>query len=262
MRKYLKIFTCSVQEASAYRGNLVVEVLSNFIITAVMFYIWKVIYETNVSIDNYNWENMKTYLFISFICNSTLSWSAETKISKKIITGELTSDLIKPMGFMSMTFWETAGAGVPVSLISIFIMTVVAVLIKIQMPTEPVVWFIFIVSLMLSFGINFCISFICALFCFWTENYLGITKSKQVIVNFFSGALVPLNMLPSVIRNIAYVLPFQGIIFIPSSIFMGTIVWADAAYLILTQIFWCAVLYIVQAVLWHQAIKKVVINGG
>ena len=119
MRKYFKIFTCGVQDASAYRGNLIVGVLSNFIITAVMFYIWKVIYETNVIIDNYNWEDMKIYLFISFICNSTLSWSAETKISKKIITGELTSDLIKPMGFMSMTFFETAGAGVPVSMISI-----------------------------------------------------------------------------------------------------------------------------------------------
>ena len=69
MRKYFKIFTCCVQDASAYRGNLIVGVLSNFIITAVMFYIWKVIYETNVTIDNYNWEDMKIYLFISFICN-------------------------------------------------------------------------------------------------------------------------------------------------------------------------------------------------
>ena len=37
MRKYFKIFTCGVQDASAYRGNLIVGVLSNFIITAVMF---------------------------------------------------------------------------------------------------------------------------------------------------------------------------------------------------------------------------------
>ena len=43
MRKYFKIFTCGVQDASAYRGNLIVGVLSNFIITAVMFYIWKVV---------------------------------------------------------------------------------------------------------------------------------------------------------------------------------------------------------------------------
>ena len=160
MRKYFKIFTCGVQDASAYRGNLIVGVLSNFIITAVMFYIWKVIYETNVIIDNYNWEDMKIYLFISFICNSTLSWSAETKISKKIITGELTSDLIKPMGFMSMTFFETAGAGVPVSMISILIMSIVAIFMKIQMPTNPIVYFMFIISLVFSFVINFFISFI------------------------------------------------------------------------------------------------------
>ena len=66
MRKYLKIFTCGVQDATAYRGNLIVGVLSNFVITAVMFYIWQVIYEMNAVIDNYNWEDMKIYLFISF----------------------------------------------------------------------------------------------------------------------------------------------------------------------------------------------------
>ena len=65
MRKYLKIFTCGVQDATAYRGNLIVGVLSNFVITAVMFYIWQVIYEMNAVIDNYNWEDMKIYLFIS-----------------------------------------------------------------------------------------------------------------------------------------------------------------------------------------------------
>lgn len=262
MRKYFKIFNCGVQDASAYRGNLIVGVLSNFIITAVMFYIWKVIYETNVIIDNYNWEDMKIYLFISFICNSTLSWSAETKISKKIITGELTSDLIKPMGFMSMTFFETAGAGVPVSMISILIMSIVAIFMKIQMPTNPIVYFMFIISLVFSFVINFFISFICALLCFWTENYFGITKSKQVIVNFFSGALIPLTMMPGVLQKIAYALPFQGIVYIPSSIFMESTVGRDAMYLILSQIVWCIVLYIVQVILWRCAIKKVVINGG
>ena len=262
MRKYFKIFTCGVQDASAYRGNLIVGVLSNFIITAVMFYIWKVIYETDVTIDNYNWEDMKIYLFISFICNSTLSWSAETKISKKIITGELTSDLIKPMGFMSMTFFETAGAGVPVSMISILIMSIVAIFMKIQMPTNPIVYFMFIISIVFSFVINFFISFICALLCFWTENYFGITKSKQVIVNFFSGALIPLTMMPGVLQKIAYALPFQGIVFIPSSIFMESTVGRDAMYLILSQIVWCIVLYIVQVILWRCAIKKVVINGG
>ena len=233
MRKYFKIFTCGVQDASAYRGNLIVGVLSNFIITAVMFYIWKVIYETNVIIDNYNWEDMKIYLFISFICNSTLSWSAETKISKKIITGELTSDLIKPMGFMSMTFFETAGAGVPVSMISILIMSIVAIFMKIQMPTNPIVYFMFIISLVFSF-----------------------------VINFFSGALIPLTMMPGVLQKIAYALPFQGIVYIPSSIFMESTVGRDAMYLILSQIVWCIVLYIVQVILWRCAIKKVVINGG
>ena len=109
---------------------------------------------------------------------------------------------------------------------------------------------------------NFFISFICALLCFWTENYFGITKSKQVIVNFFSGALIPLTMMPGVLQKIAYALPFQGIVYIPSSIFMESTVGRDAMYLILSQIVWCIVLYIVKKILWRCAIKKVVINGG
>ena len=161
-----------------------------------------------------------------------------------------------------MTFFETAGAGVPVSMISILIMSIVAIFMKIQMPTNPIVYFMFIISLVFSFVINFFISFICALLCFWTENYFGITKSKQVIVNFFSGALIPLTMMPGVLQKIAYALPFQGIVYIPSSIFTESTVGRDAMYLILSQIVWCIVLYIVQVILWRCAIKKVVINGG
>ena len=67
MRKYLKIFTCGVQDATAYRGNLIVGVLSNFVITAVMFYIWQVIYEMNAVIDNYNWEDMKISFYIFYL---------------------------------------------------------------------------------------------------------------------------------------------------------------------------------------------------
>lgn len=262
MRKYFKIFTCGMQDALAYRGNLIVGVLSNFVLTAVMFFVWKVLFDTNPIIDDYNWTEMKTYLFISFICNSTLTWSSATKISKKIINGDLTTDLIKPVDFMRMTLAETAGAGVPVCLISIILMTIVAIFMKIQMPTNPLVWLIFAVSLLLSFVINFFISFICSLCCFWTGNFFGITKSKQVIVNFFSGALIPLNMMPQIIRPIASWLPFQGIIFIPSSIFIQTSTGINAFYLILSQLIWCIILYAVQLLLWKFAIKKVVINGG
>ena len=141
-------------------------------------------------------------------------------------------------------------------------MSVVAFFMKIQIPTNPIVYLMFIISFVFSFVINFFISFICALLCFWTENYFGITKSKQVIVNFFSGALIPLNMMPGVLQKIAYGLPFQGIVFIPSSIFMGSVSGMDAIYLILSQAVWCIVLYVIQVVLWRCAIKKVVINGG
>ena len=83
-----------------------------------------------------------------------------------------------------------------------------------------------------------------------------------MIVNFFSGALIPLTMMPGVLQKIAYALPFQGKVYIHSSIFMQSTVRRDPMYLILSQIVWCIVLYIVQVILWRCAIKKVVINGG
>ena len=81
----------------------------------------------------------------------------------------------------------------------------------------------------------------------------------------FGGSYIPLNFLPESIKNISCYLPFQYIIYWPIQFFLNTEETSEVKvflYVIINQILWILVLYIIYRILWKKAIKKYVSFGG
>lgn len=263
MKKYISFFKCAVQESMIYRWNFFIGIVSKFMFTIVMFYIWRMMFESNDMINGYTWETMKMYIFVSFLCTSTISWNAETSMAKKIIDGSITSDLIKPVNIRTMTFFQSIGNSFFSNVFSIGIIIFFAVCIfKVSFPTDFKIWMLFIISLCFSFLLNFILTYLFSLICFWTSNGYGVATARSTISNFFSGGLVPLEMFPQVLADLAFVLPFKGIVYVPTSIFIGKLYGVDIFYAFLNQVIWIIVLWVFSSLLWKKAVKQVTINGG
>ena len=65
----------------------------------------------------------------------------------------------------------------------------------------------------------------------------------MAVTNLFSGALVPLVLLPGWLQTVALVLPFAGMTSTPALIFIGQATGGDAVRLIVLQAFWVALLW-------------------
>jgi len=50
---------------------------------------------------------------------------------------------------------------------------------------------------------------------------LGTLLHKKAIFDFFSGAVIPLQLLPLSTQKIVGILPFKNIVFIPTLIYLG-----------------------------------------
>ena len=100
------------------------------------------------------------------------------------------------------------------------------------------------------------------LLAFWTMSSWGLRNAKNAIVNFFSGALVPIALLPGWLQGIVNVLPFKNIIYVPTMIYMGQYSLQEAAMNIGLQLFWAAALWLLTKALFGLSIRKVSINGG
>lgn len=263
-KKYISLFKIAMQETLAYRVSFFINMLSKFISMLTVFYIWKGIFHSRDVLNGYSWDQMKTYLFVTFIVNSLISWYTEGKISAKIMDGSVAMDLLKPIDFQKTQLARTLGASfteIGISLIfsSIFIILFGGII----LPTDFTHVILFLISAFVSFFVKFGIVYFFGLLCFFTTSSLGIRWARGAITDLFSGALIPISFFPNWILGLSKVLPFQGIIFIPVSIFTGTAgSYANMLWLIAQQTAWAIIIWYMGKLLWKFALKNVVIQGG
>ncbi len=201
-------------------------------------------------------------MFISFLCNSALSFGFEMQTANKIIDGDIILDLLKPIKYRTMLFFKVIGnAGIEFIITLIVIGTTYLFLIGIN--SLPIMrCLLFIISLFLGQGVKFHIQYLCSLLCFYTDNSYGILKCREVLTNFLSGALIPLALFPSVIQDIISVFPFPSIVYIPSSIFLGAFTFQESVESILFQLLWNVILFIIGSIVWKRAISVISLYGG
>lgn len=262
IKKYIALMKTSMQRAIAYRMNFIISTILTFVLFFSSFYLWKYIYLGRESIATYSWDNMKMYLFVSFISNAFLSWYAESGLSKKILDGTIEMDLVKPFSFQFARLSESLGSTIIESLTVIILAIPIKFIFDIPMPTQISTWLMLVLSLVISILCKFGIIYIFSMFCFYTTSYVGVSWARQAITNLLSGAIIPLTFLPPAIHSILNTMPFKYIVDIPANIFLETYRIMDSIILMGVGLMWVIVLFVLGKLLYSFFIRKVTINGG
>lgn len=263
MKKYITLMLCSIQTATANRMTFVSTVLMSMIRVLVFYYLWMAVYTKSGGLKGYSWQEMKTYVFISFLVNTLLSFYAEMRISNDIRTGAISMDLLKPMDYQKARFSEAIGISMFEGIVTIITVSLISFLFfRISPPTSFINGVFFIVSFVVGFFNKFCISYITGLACFWTQSAVGISWTRSAITDILSGALIPLNLFPGLLRDIVMVLPFKNIVYVPLSIYLGKLEGMEMLYAVMVQVIWFIILWFLARILFERAVRKLTIHGG
>ena len=247
----------------AYRTSYIITFASNCVNLLAIYFLWQGIYGGRTELGGYTWDQMKTYLLVTFLANSILSWYSETAISSKILDGSVAADLLKPIDFQSARFAETLGSsllegGMGTIIIGTFMLFTPGV----SIPHSPVIWLLFIISLFAAMVVKFGVVYLAALLCFWSTGSLGIVWARIAVTNLLSGALVPLTFFPGWLEKLAMLLPFQSIIHTPTVIFLQQADSLEMMKLIGIQCLWGGALWMGGKLMWNWAVRQVTIHGG
>ncbi len=263
LRKYLMLTEQALQAAMAYRVTLFVSLLSGVVQVLVLYYIWTVVYLKQQELYGFTLPDMVTYIFVSYVVKNLYSFYTETSISSKIRDGSVAMELIKPLNYQLARFFESLGpVAIEGILLGILVLIVGVGVFGITGPSSMTAGIAFSFSLVLSLLINFALSYLIGLLSFWTTNVFGIVNSKRFVMDFFSGGLVPLAFFPGWLKTIADTLPFQAIVHVPVSMYLGRITGRDIYYALGTQALWVVMLWGAGHWLWTTATKKITIHGG
>ncbi len=265
LERYYALFSANLQQTMAYRFGFFTSFLGEVVKICVMLAVWMAVYRQRSTIAGFDYPMMVTYLLVSQTVNNVYGFKndAERLISKRILDGSIVFDLLRPVGFVNARLAENAGQTVLQAVFSgLTLLCFKLFLPELSGPASLVYCLLFAVSMCAGFFIMFSVSAISGLLAFWLMNNWGLRSAKAAIVNFFSGALVPIAMMPGWMQGVMEALPFKNIVYVPTMIYMGQYDIRETFVRIGMQIFWAAVMWLLAKALYGLAIRRVSINGG
>ena len=120
----------------------------------------------------------------------------------------------------------------------------------------------YIISFLVAWFIAVELAMLIGLVAFWTLEMNGFMMVYNLVGGFATGALVPLWFMPDLMRQFVQLLPFQSIVYVPVSIYIGLPATGNIATALLLQLFWAVVLIGVIQFVWKRALDRTVIQGG
>lgn len=187
----------------------------------------------------------------------------ERMISQKIREGDIALELIRPVQFTLARFFENLGDSVlNIGLAFVFILGCKIFIPEFILQDNPGIILLFIVSICLGYLINFFVSVMAGYLTFFTMNFWGIYNAKKAIVDFLSGALIPISLFPSSVRWIFAILPFQNIVYTPVMIYLQKYTIYESIMHLVLQSIWVLVLMCMNEWIYKTAVRRISVNGG
>jgi ABC-2 type transport system permease protein len=247
----------------AYRVNYYSGIIIYAINIGAYYFFWKAIYMDEEVIRGFTLAQMTTYVAVSWMARAFYFNNLDREIATEIRDGSVAIQFIRPYVYLVVKMMQGFGEGLfRLLLFMIPGMIIVCLVFPIQLPSDPSVWLLYMVMLGFSFLINSQINILTGLCGFFIENIEGLMRMKRVLVDLFSGVLIPIVLFPGWLAAVVNWLPFQAIAYLPSSVFTGRSTGEAAAQALIVQVVWFAVLIIPIWLLWRAARRRLFVQGG
>lgn len=263
MSKYLEMIRIRFLMMLAYRTNYYTGILIYSINIGAYYFLWTAIYGEKENIQGLSAGQMVTYVAISWMARAFYFNNIDREIAMEIKEGKVAVELIRPYHYLGMKTMQALGEGIfRLFFFSLPGMAIVHFIFPLKLPADLHAWSFFAVAILFSFIINTEINLLTGILAFFFYNNDGLMRAKRVIVDLFSGLLLPISFYPIWAQEIMKYLPFQGISYIPSMIFTEGFPGTDIYHAILFQAFWALLLVVPIQILWVIAKRQMIIQGG
>ena len=260
---YLAFAKKSFQRQMQYRVANLAGLTTNFFFLLVQIFVYIAFYKASTEPQPLNIDDIITYFVL---CQASLMfmplWGSR-EIADTIKNGNVALQLTKPVDFQTYWFADECGRacyylfmrGFPTFLIS-------NIFFKVIIPQQPVILMAFTVSITLAIFMSAVITITVFSTAFWTLDTTGVSGISASIITLFSGMLVPIALWPEWLAHVARWLPFQGLIDIPFSIYLGKITGIEVWIAIGKQMAWSLFFLGFGRVLLSRGFSRLVIQGG
>ncbi len=246
----------------AYRLWFWVNILLSMISLAVFVFFWRAVYAGNATVGGLSLDTTLHYILLAQIFTPLTDLFLIFEFGWGLREGGLGHVMLRPLD-MQASYYTIVLTNTAVELLQRIPTALVATLLfGLVWPVDPRVWVVFLVSALLGRTVMFLFEWILACATFYTTEVWGLSVIVSGVALFFSGALVPLDMMPGWLHSLTLAMPFAQALAVPVSLLSGTAPLTQAPALLLTQAAWLLGLAVVSRLVFNVAVRKVTIQGG
>ncbi|WP_026564341.1 ABC transporter permease [Bacillus sp. UNC41MFS5] len=263
MDKYLEMIRIRFLMMLAYRTNYYTGILIYSINIGAYYFLWSAIYGNKEQIVGLSVTQMTTYVAVSWMARAFYFNNLDREMALEIMEGKVAVELIRPYNYLGMKVMQGLGEGIfRLFFFSAPGLIIVYFVFPVKFTWDLSVWGLFAISILLSFFINTELNLLTGITTFFIYNNSGLIRAKRVVIDLFSGLLLPISFFPGWAQDVMKYLPFQGISYFPSMIVTKGFSQSQAIDAITQQFIWVILLFFPIQILWSLAKKQLIIQGG
>ncbi len=228
----------------------------------IFVYFWRAVYSGTSQIGGLSLDQTINYVLLAQILVPIVQNRLILNFGGMMREGLVGIELLRPLDFENRFHVEQLtylGITLVLKLPLVFIAWV---FFGLRLPSDPAIWGVFAVSLLLGHAILFFFDWTFSCLAFYSTETWGLSVVREAVAGFFSGALVPVAMMPIWLQNITQAMPFAQALYVPISFLSGIHTLADAPRLWLIQILWLVGLGLLSRLVFNLAVRKVTVQGG
>lgn len=259
-----RILAISFKEKSIFRFDYIVSTLFAFLYIVLKVYIWKGLYGINSgAVNGILLNDMIVYSILAGFTEGVTKTSVMNDLNDGVLTGSISSNLLLPIGLKKYMFINSLTKNLFWTIYGVIPSVTVAILFfGFHVNITIFNFLMYGISVAMGIVINFLYNFLFGSSVIWFRNSFFLNNINSVLLNLFSGTLVPLWFFPKGLKTLSNFLPFRYIVFEPISILLNTKNYNEIMFVLFMQLIWIMFLFGAVTLIWNRGRHKLMIQGG
>ncbi|WP_037907068.1 ABC transporter permease [Actinacidiphila yeochonensis] len=263
---YAAVVTRGFRRYATYRTATAAGLFTNTVFGLIITYSYIALWSQRPHLGGYSQPQALTYVWLGqglLTPMALMGGGFEDELGDRIRSGDVAVDLYRPADLQA--WWLSADLGrAAFQLVArgVVPMCVGSLIFTLALPTAPLTWLFFLVSVALGLLVSFALRYLVALSFFWLLDGAGVSQVVWLAGLFFSGMLLPLSVFPGTLGAVARALPWSAMLQVPADVLLGRHRSGGAAGSLGFQAVWAVVLLAAGRAVQGLATRRVVVQGG
>ncbi len=278
------VFKTAFSERLAYRGDFALGTLMRFLPIITQIFLWWAIFDSikqsgevsaggssgdaggPTQIGGFGFQDMVAYFLITMVARAFSSMpNLASGIALQIREGEIKRYLIQPIDLIGFLLINRIAHKVAYYAVAIAPFALVFYLCRdffVDGFPPPHLFFAFVASLLMGFGIGFFLEAAIGMIGFWFLEVSSLLFLYMLFSFFLSGHMFPLTLLPDSIEPFVNFLPLKYLAYFPAAVFLGKIPPENLPMELAIELAWLVFFMVVCRVAFNRGVARYSGYGG